>query len=40
MEFLIYITIFTRPNLVYSVNYLARFIANPSIEHFKYFNYL
>ena len=27
---------FTRPNLVYSINYLARFIFNLSIEHLKY----
>ena len=32
---LIYLTIFTRPDLVYSVNYLARFMLNPSIEHYK-----
>jgi hypothetical protein len=41
---LIYLTIFTRPDLVYSVNYLARFMSNPSIEHYKYldniFSYL
>jgi hypothetical protein len=33
---LIYLTIFTRPDLVYSVNYLARFMSNPSIEHYNY----
>jgi hypothetical protein len=41
---LIYLTIFTRPDLVYSVNYLARFMSNPSIEHYNYldniFSYL
>ena len=41
---LIYLTIFTRPNLVYSINYLARFIVNPSLEHYNYldniFSYL
>ena len=35
---LIYLTIFTRPDLVYSVNYLARFMSNPSLEHYKYLN--
>jgi hypothetical protein len=35
---LIYLTIFTRPNLVYSINYLARFMSNPSIEHYNYLN--
>jgi hypothetical protein len=35
---LIYLTIFTRPNLVYSINYLARFMSNPSLEHLKYLN--
>jgi len=41
---LIYLTIFTRPDLVYSINYLARFMANPSLEHYNYldniFSYL
>lgn len=37
---LIYLTIFTRPDLVYSVNYLARFMSNPSLEHYKYLNYI
>lgn len=37
---LIYLTIFTRPDLVYSVNYLARFMTNPSLEHYKYLNYI
>jgi hypothetical protein len=41
---LIYLTIFTRPDLVYSVNYLARFMSNPSLEHYNYldniFSYL
>lgn len=37
---LIYITIFTRPDLVYSVNYLARFMSNPSLEHYKYLDYI
>ena len=37
---LIYLTTFTRPNLAYSVNYLARFMSNPSIEHYKALNYL
>ena len=32
---LIYLTIFTRPNLVYSINYLARFISNLSLEYYK-----
>ena len=32
---LIYITIFTRPDLTFSVNFLARFMANPSPDHFK-----
>ena len=35
---LIYLTIFTRPDLVYSVNYLARFMSNPSLEHLNYLN--
>jgi hypothetical protein len=35
---LIYLTIFTRPDLVYSVNYLARFMSNPSLEHYNYLN--
>jgi hypothetical protein len=35
---LIYLTIFTRPDLVYSVNYLARYMSNPSLEHYKYLN--
>ena len=35
---LIYLTIFTRPDLVYSVNYLARFMSNPTIEHYNYLN--
>jgi hypothetical protein len=35
---LIYLTIFTRPDLVYSINYLARFMSNPSIEHYNYLN--
>jgi hypothetical protein len=37
---LIYLTIFTRPDLVYSVNYLARFMSNPSLEHYNYLNYI
>ena len=41
---LIYLTIFTRPDLVFSVNYLARFMSNPSLEHYRYldniFSYL
>jgi hypothetical protein len=41
---LIYLNIFTRPDLVYSVNYLARFMSNPSQEHYSYldniFSYL
>jgi hypothetical protein len=37
---LIYLTIFTRPDLVYSVNYLARFMSNPSLEHLKYLDYI
>jgi hypothetical protein len=37
---LIYLTIFTRPDLVYSVNYLARFMSNPSLEHYKYLDYI
>lgn len=35
---LIYITIYTRPDLIYSINYLARFMSNPSIEHYTYLN--
>jgi len=35
---LIYITIFTRPDLIYYVNYLARFMSNPSLEHYNYLN--
>ncbi|KAH7066984.1 hypothetical protein BKA63DRAFT_425553, partial [Paraphoma chrysanthemicola] len=35
---LIYLTIFTRPNLVYSVNYLARYISNPTIEYYNSLN--
>lgn len=35
---LIYLTIFTRPDLVYSVNYLARFMSNPTLEHYNYLN--
>ncbi|RYE04909.1 MAG: hypothetical protein EOP33_08175, partial [Rickettsiaceae bacterium] len=37
---LIYLTIFTRPDLVYSVNYLARFMSNPSLEHYNYLDYI
>ncbi|KAF1925481.1 uncharacterized protein M421DRAFT_70010, partial [Didymella exigua CBS 183.55] len=37
---LIYLTIFPRPDLVYSVNYLARFMSNPSLEHYKYLDYV
>jgi hypothetical protein len=37
---LIYLTIFTRPDLVYSVNYLARFMSNPSLEHYRYLDYI
>jgi hypothetical protein len=37
---LIYITIFTRPDLAFAVNYLARFMSNPSILHFKSLDYL
>jgi hypothetical protein len=32
---LIYITIFTRPDLTYPVNLLARFMSNPSKDHFR-----
>jgi len=35
---LIYITIFTRPDLVYSINYLARFMSNPTLDHYNYLN--
>jgi len=35
---LIYLTIFTRPDLVYSVDYLARLMSNPSLEHYNYLN--
>ena len=35
---LIYTTIFTRPDLVYPINFLARFISNSSVEHYKYLN--
>ncbi len=37
---IIYSTIFTRPDLVYPTNYLARFMSNPSVEHYKYLNNL
>ncbi len=37
---LIYVTVFTRPDLVYSINYLARLMSNPSLEHYKYLNYI
>ncbi|XPS72906.1 hypothetical protein M3J07_005050 [Ascochyta lentis] len=37
---LIYLTIFTRPDLVYSINYLARYMSNPSLEHLKYLDYI
>jgi hypothetical protein len=37
---LIYLTIFTRPDLVYSINYLARFMSNPSLEHYNYLDYI
>lgn len=32
---LIYLTTFTRPDLAFPINYLARFMSNPSSEHFK-----
>ena len=32
---LIYLTIYTRPDLTYAVNFIARFMSNPSPEHFK-----
>lgn len=32
---LIYATIFTRPDLAYAVNSLARYMSNPSVDHFK-----
>ena len=32
---LIYITTFTRPDLAFPINYLARFMANPSKDHLK-----
>ena len=35
---LIYITTFTRPDLAFPINYLARFMSNPSIDHFKALN--
>ena len=37
---LIYLTIFTRPNLVYNIKYLARFIFNTSVEYLKYIDYV
>ena len=37
---LIYLTIFTRPDLVYSVNYLARYMSNPSLEHYKHLDHI
>ena len=36
---LIYATIFTRPDLAYAVNSLARYMSNPSIDHFKALDY-
>ena len=33
---LIYLTILTRPDLVYAVNLCARFMQNPNQDHFKY----
>ena len=37
---LIYITTFTRPDLAYAVNSLARYMSNPSMDHFNSLNYL
>ena len=37
---LIYITIFTRPDIAYAVNCLARYMANPSKDHFSHLDYL
>jgi hypothetical protein len=35
---IIYTIIFTRPDLIFSINYLARFMSNPSLEHYNYLN--
>ncbi|EMD89527.1 hypothetical protein COCHEDRAFT_1106996, partial [Bipolaris maydis C5] len=35
---LIYLTIFIRLDLVFSINYLARYIFNPILKFSKYFN--
>ena len=32
---LIYITLFTRPDLTYPINFLARFMSNPHKDHFR-----
>ena len=37
---LIYLAIFTRPDITYAVNLLSRFMANPSPEHFSSLDYL
>ncbi|KAL6154143.1 hypothetical protein ACJBU6_07428 [Exserohilum turcicum] len=37
---LIYLSIFTRPDITHAVNLLSRFMANPSSEHFSHLDYL
>ncbi|KAH7557896.1 hypothetical protein BM1_05168 [Bipolaris maydis] len=37
---LIYLSIFTRPDITYAVNLLSRFMANPSPEHFSNLDHL